>query len=95
MATSRTRFLTAPAAAAARRTQQQRSDETLAALLDATITCLNEMGCAGTSTTLVGERAGVSRRAQTHDFPTKVELVAEAVVRLPTAWSRPLTAISQ
>ncbi len=66
----------------ARRTQQQRSDETRTALLDATIACLHEVGYAGTSTTLVSARAGVSRGAQTHHFPTKTELVVEAVVRL-------------
>ena len=33
-------------------------------------------------TTLVSERAGVSRGAQTHHFPTKTELVVEAVSRL-------------
>ena len=75
MANSRIKSLTTTsaraAAPAARRTQQQRSDETRAALLDATIICLHEVGYAGTSTTLVSERAGVSRGAQTHHFPTK------------------------
>jgi len=89
MATSRIKSGTAVAAKArapvVRRTQQQRSDETRAALLDATIACLHEVGYAGTSTTLVSKRAGVSRGAQTHHFPTKVELVVEAVTRLSDA----------
>jgi AcrR family transcriptional regulator len=94
MATSRTtsRALALPRARGpvvpapvARRSQQQRSDETRAALLDATIACLHEVGYAGTSTTLVSERAGVSRGAQTHHFPTKTELVVEAVSRLASA----------
>jgi AcrR family transcriptional regulator len=89
MATSRIKSLAAPAtpvaAPAARRSQQQRSDETRTALLDATIVCLHEVGYSGTSTTLVSERAGVSRGAQTHHFPTKIELVVEAVTRLSNA----------
>lgn len=65
-----------------RRTQQERRDTTRAALLDATIDCLVEYGYADTTTTRVVERAGVSRGAQVHHFPTKGELVAEAVRRL-------------
>src|SRR3954462_4676873 len=38
-----------------------------------------EKGSAGTSTTLVSERAGVSRGAQLHHFPTKQDLVVAAV----------------
>ena len=66
---------------AARRTQQQRTEETQAALLDATIACLHEVGYAATSTTLVSERAGVSRGAQTHHYPTKTQLVVAAITR--------------
>jgi AcrR family transcriptional regulator len=65
--------------ATARRTQEQRSATTRAALLDATIECLVEYGYAGTTLARVAEHAGVSRGAQTHHFPTKAELVAEAV----------------
>ncbi len=56
--------------------------QTRAALLDATIDCLVEEGYAGTTTTRIVERAGVSRGAQVHHFPTKGELVAEAVRHL-------------
>jgi AcrR family transcriptional regulator len=51
-------------------------------LLDATIECLVERGWSGTSTTLVSERAGVSRGAQLHHFPTKNDLVLAAVEHL-------------
>jgi AcrR family transcriptional regulator len=51
-------------------------------LLDATIECLVEKGWSGTSTTLVSERAGVSRGAQLHHFPTKNDLVLAAVEHL-------------
>ena len=45
-------------------------------LLEATVDCLVEHGWSGTSTTLVSQRAGVSRGAQLHHFPTKNDLVA-------------------
>src|SRR3954467_4474860 len=65
-----------------RRTQEERSATTRAALLDATIDCLVEYGYANLTTTRVVERAGVSRGAQVHHFPTKAELVSEAARHL-------------
>ena len=54
-------------------------------LLDATVECLVEVGWSGTSTTLVSQRAGVSRGAQLHHFPTKNALVLAAVEHLSEA----------
>lgn len=51
-------------------------------LLEATVGCLAEYGWAGTSTTLISQRAGVSRGAQLHHFPTKGDLVVAAVEHL-------------
>ncbi|MGK3202936.1 TetR/AcrR family transcriptional regulator [Amycolatopsis sp. MEPSY49] len=51
-------------------------------LLDATIDCLVEYGYAGTTTTRVADRAGVTRGAQVHHFPTKADLVTSAVRHL-------------
>lgn len=65
-----------------RRTQAARSASTRARLLDATIECLNELGYAHTTTPEIARRAGVSRGAQLHHFPTKAELVSSAVERL-------------
>jgi AcrR family transcriptional regulator len=62
-----------------RRTQQERRAQTQARLLEATMACLAEQGWAGTSTTEVARRAGVSRGAQQHHYPTKRELVAAAL----------------
>lgn len=59
--------------------QEERSRFTRLQLLDATIGCLIERGWAGTTTTLVAERAGVSRGAQLHHYPTKSALVLAAV----------------
>ncbi|MGI8460641.1 MAG: TetR/AcrR family transcriptional regulator [Solirubrobacterales bacterium] len=67
---------------APRRTQAERRARTQAALLDATIDCLVEFGFAGTTTGRIVERAGVSRGAQVHHYPTKAQLVAEAVRHL-------------
>ena len=64
------------------RTQEERSATTRARLLDATIECLSELGYAGTTTTEIADRAGVSRGAQLHHFPTKERLVTEAVAHL-------------
>lgn len=60
-------------------TQAERTALTRAKLLDATASCLAELGYARTSTTEVCRRAGVSRGAQLHHFPTKAELVSAAL----------------
>lgn len=65
-----------------RRTQEQRTAETRAKLLDATITSLLEAGYAATTTRRVAELAGVSQGAQTHHFPYRVDLVTAAVEHL-------------
>jgi AcrR family transcriptional regulator len=64
------------------RTQEERSAETRERLLDATIECLLELGYTGTSTTEVCQRTRLSRGALLHHFPTKQQLVIEAVRRL-------------
>jgi len=64
------------------RTQAERSAETQALLLDATIISLVELGYARTSTTEIVRRAGVSRGAQVHHYPTKADLVVAAVERV-------------
>jgi len=62
-----------------RRSQAERSATTQAALLNATIDCLVERGFEGTSTPEICRRAEVSRGAQLHHFPTKVDLLVGAV----------------
>jgi AcrR family transcriptional regulator len=62
--------------------QEERTRAMRARLLEATVECLVERGFGGTSTTLVSERAGVSRGAQLHHFPTKNALVVAAVEHL-------------
>lgn len=65
-----------------RRTQAERSASTRAKLLDATIECLVDLGYGRTTTTEIAERAGLSRGAQLHHFPTRAELVITAVEHL-------------
>jgi AcrR family transcriptional regulator len=64
-----------------------------ARLLEATVECLVEVGWSGTSTTLVSQRAGVSRGAQLHHFPTKNDLVLAAVEHVPLAREDDLVAL--
>ena len=63
-----------------RRTQQERRESTRTALLDATVHCLGRDGYAQTSISAIVEQAGVSRGALLHHYPTKNELVANAIV---------------
>ncbi|MEV4710428.1 TetR/AcrR family transcriptional regulator [Micromonospora sp. NPDC049374] len=62
--------------------QQERSRVTRARLLEATLDCLVEHGWSGTTTTVVAARAGVSRGAQLHHYPTRTALVTAAVGHL-------------
>jgi AcrR family transcriptional regulator len=64
--------------------QADRSAATRGRLLDAAVSCLVEFGWAGTTTTVVAERAGVSRGAQLHHYPTRADLVLAAVEHLGT-----------
>jgi AcrR family transcriptional regulator len=62
-----------------RQPQQERSRATQQRLLDATVECLVERGWSGATTTMIAERAGVSRGAQLHHYPTRAALVLAAV----------------
>lgn len=63
----------------AREPQQERSRTTRRRLVDAAVACLAERGWHGTTVGLVAERAGVSRGAAQHHFPTREDLVVAAV----------------
>ena len=82
-------------AAASRVSQEERSRAMRARLLEATVDLLLERGFAGTSTTLVSERAGVSRGAQLHHFPTKNALVVAAVEHVTELRGRELAAAAR
>ena len=78
--------------AAVRVPQEERTRAMRARLLEATVDCLVERGFAGTSTTAVSERAGVSRGAMLHHFPAKNDLVVAAVRHLTELRGRDLAA---
>src|SRR4051794_30583951 len=78
-------------ATATRVPQEERTRAMRRRLLEATLQCLVEGGWSGTSTTLVSERAGVSRGAQLHHFPTKADLVVAAVEHIATVRRDELT----
>jgi AcrR family transcriptional regulator len=65
-----------------RRTQAERREATRLLVLEATIDCLVEDGYAGLTTGRVAERAGVSRGAQLHQYPTRQSLVVAAIEHL-------------
>jgi AcrR family transcriptional regulator len=64
---------------ALRQPQQDRSRATRKRLLEAAIECLAQLGWNGTTVAIVAERAGVSRGAAQHHFPTREDLVTAAV----------------
>ena len=76
------RVAVAPSPPRVRRTQRERSEAMRSRLLEATIDCLYEVGYSRTTTIEVAARAGVSRGAQLHHFPTKKRLVTVAVRHL-------------
>jgi AcrR family transcriptional regulator len=62
--------------------QAQKSAATQRRVLDAAIACFVEAGYARTTTTLIADRAGLSRGAMLHHFPSKAEVVRAAVDHL-------------
>jgi AcrR family transcriptional regulator len=65
--------------AALREPQQERSRATRQRLLGAAVECLCELGWLRTSVSVVAERAGVSRGAAQHYFPTREDLFTTAI----------------
>jgi AcrR family transcriptional regulator len=64
------------------RTQAERSERSRELLLDATISCLVELGYARTTVNEICLRAGLSRGAQQHHFTTKADLMTSALEHL-------------
>jgi AcrR family transcriptional regulator len=62
-----------------REPQQDRSRATRARLLEAAIACLAELGWTASTVAVVAERAGVSRGAAQHHFPTREALFTAAL----------------
>jgi AcrR family transcriptional regulator len=62
-----------------REPRQERSRTTRRRLVEAAVECIAELGWHGTTVAVIAERAGVSRGAAQHHFPTRENLVAAAV----------------
>ncbi len=72
-----------PAAeAAALGWQAQKSASTRNLIIEAAIKCFVELGYARTTTTVIAEKAGLSRGAMLHHFPSKIAVVRAAVEHL-------------
>jgi AcrR family transcriptional regulator len=65
--------------AALRAPQQDRSRVTRARLLESAVSCLAGLGWGGATVAVVAERAGVSRGATQHYFPTREDLFTAAL----------------
>jgi len=66
-------------AASTREPAQERSRTTRRRLLDAAVECLAELGWSGSTVAVVAQRAGVSRGAAQHHFPTREDMYAAAI----------------
>jgi AcrR family transcriptional regulator len=73
-------------AARPRRTQAERSQETRTKVCEATLQALVEVGYEQISTTLIAQKAKVSRGALTHQFPTRNDMLVAAFETLIGEW---------
>ncbi|NUL04018.1 TetR/AcrR family transcriptional regulator [Streptomyces lunaelactis] len=73
--------------------KQDRSRVTRQRLLEAAVACLAEHGWAGSTVSAVAERAGVSRGAAQHHFPTREDLFTAAVEYVAEERSQALRAL--
>lgn len=64
---------------ALREPRQDRSRATRARLLESAVSCLSELGWSGATVAVIAERAGVSRGATQHYFPTREDLLTAAL----------------
>ena len=62
--------------------QQTKSALTRTAILDAAVACFYELGYGNTTTENISRKAGVSRGAMLHHFPTRFDLIKAAVEHL-------------
>jgi AcrR family transcriptional regulator len=59
--------------------QAQKSASTRNLIIEAAIKCFVELGYSRTTTTVIAEKAGLSRGAMLHHFPSKIDIVRAAV----------------
>lgn len=66
--------------------KQDRSRATRRHLLEAAVSCLAERGWSGSTVAVVAERAGVTRGAVQHHFPTREDLFTAAIEHVAEEW---------
>lgn len=69
-----------------RRSHAERSGETRLKLCESALHLLSEVGYERVTTALIAKHAQVSKGAQTHHFPTKVDILAAAFEHLLDGW---------
>jgi hypothetical protein len=62
--------------------QAQKSASTRNLIVESAISCFVELGYARTTTTVISDKAGLSRGAMLHHFPSKLDIVRAAVEHL-------------
>ena len=62
--------------------QEKKSESTRNLILDSAIECLFEEGYTATSTALIAAKAGLSRGAMMHHYPTKADLITALIEHL-------------
>src|ERR1700722_15910523 len=58
--------------------QAQKSASTRTQIIEAAVKCLVDLGYARTTTAVIAEKAGLSRGAMLHHFPSKMDIVRAA-----------------
>ncbi|WP_298496822.1 TetR/AcrR family transcriptional regulator [uncultured Maritimibacter sp.] len=67
--------------------QERKAIATRAKLRHATLQVISEVGYYRATTTMIAKSAGVSRGAQTHHYPNKIDLVVAAFDALVNEWN--------
>jgi AcrR family transcriptional regulator len=62
--------------------QAQKSASTRLQIVEAALRCVVDLGYSCTTTTVIAEKAGLSRGAMLHHFPSKIDIVRAAVEHL-------------
>lgn len=75
-----------PQSSAEKTWQQTKSEQTRENILSSAIDCFYELGYASTTTDNIAKKAGVSRGAMLHHFPTRFDLINAAVRFLSNRW---------
>ena len=79
MATKPRQSAAAGEASAAAGWQAQKSASTRSLIIESAIKCFVELGYARTTTAMIAEKAGLSRGAMLHHFPSKMDIVRASV----------------